>query len=444
LTVGVAQPANPANPPSSTNPDGALNELMVIRTDGKVAIGTNAIDSYSTLANTVVVATTADTGISVVSDPSKTGNLYFADGTQGSQQKAGFVSYDHTKREMTLGAGGNGALAVTAQGNVGIGTTAPRSVLEADASAPGGLGPVLTLTNLGGGVDAAAAIDFNTFPPSSQGSYNPSSRIEAVDDGGWANDIVFLSNNPGSPNNGLTERFRITSQGSVGIGTSAPGFKLDITDRIRLRQGPSGTAGLWLFQTAPNQDRAFIGMAGDTQVGLWGNTGATWGLVMDTSTGNVGIGIGATSPAAKLDVGGSVHASGFPTSSDRRFKANMAPITEALQKIESIHGVIFDWNELYQSLGRSTGRREIGVIAQDVEKVFPELVSTWHEEEYKAVDYGRLAAVLVEGIKELKVKNEELERRVAALEGSLNEGNGRAVRDTAALRSRSRGGSKPQ
>ena len=417
-------------------------------------------------------------------------------------------------------AGYSAKLTVLTNGNVGIGTTAPRSALEADVSAPGAVGPVLTLTNTGGQTGAGGAVDFNTFPPSSSGTYNPSSRIEAVDDGNFANDMVFSSNNPGAVNNGLIERVRITSQGSVGIGTSAPdgrlsvqgsggatyltvrdtatagggpweilmgvdanggivstmtnhdlqlrsggnlthvivktdgkvgigtlipGFILDVVDRIRLRGGPPGSAGLWLFTTTLNADHAFIGLATDNQVGFWGNTGAQWGLLMDTTTGNVGIGIQAAAPGQRLDVGGNVHASSFPTSSDQRFKTNVAPLTGALEKIDGIRGVVFDWNELYESLGRSTGRREIGVIAQDVEKVFPELVSTWHEEGYKAVDYGRLTAVLVEAIKELKAKNEALERRVDALEKSLGEApSERAQNGSPAQRGRSRRAGGPE
>ena len=50
-------------------------------------------------------------------------------------------------------------------------------------------------------------------------------------------------------------------------------------------------------------------------------------------------------------------------------------------------------------MGRSTGQRENGVIAQEVESVFPELVTSWGDEGYKAVDYGRLTGVLIEAIK---------------------------------------------
>jgi hypothetical protein len=63
------------------------------------------------------------------------------------------------------------------------------------------------------------------------------------------------------------------------------------------------------------------------------------------------------------------------------------------------------------SLGCPPGGQGIGVIAQEVEAVFPELVTTWGEEAYKAIDYGRLAAVLVEAIKVLTQRIEAVEGR---------------------------------
>jgi hypothetical protein len=69
---------------------------------------------------------------------------------------------------------------------------------------------------------------------------------------------------------------------------------------MRVRQGGDSSAGIWFFQTPEQQDRAFVGMATSSQVGFWGNTGAQWGLVMDTGTGNVGIGTQST--GAKLNV----------------------------------------------------------------------------------------------------------------------------------------------
>jgi hypothetical protein len=95
-----------------------------------------------------------------------------------------------------------------------------------------------------------------------------------------------------------------SGEGRVGIGTASPGHALDVVGRARIRQStpPSGgnTAGIWFYQETPNDDRAFIGMRNDDFVGLYGQQGAGWGLVMDVATGNVGI--DALDPAAKLHV----------------------------------------------------------------------------------------------------------------------------------------------
>jgi hypothetical protein len=155
-------------------------------------------------------------------------------------------------------------------GNLGIGTGAPRSLVEAEASAPGALGPVLTLTNTGGNPNAAAALDLNTFAPASTGTYNPSSRIEAVDTGNYANDIVFLSNRPGAANNGLVERMRITADGLTLPGSSAgPGdltfpskitapVGLTIAGNVTVSAAASGALGpsLTLTNTAGNPNAA--------------------------------------------------------------------------------------------------------------------------------------------------------------------------------------------
>ncbi len=85
----------------------------------------------------------------------------------------------------------------------------------------------------------------------------------------------------------LTIQSNLQVNGRVGIGTAAPGFALDVGDRARVRQGASPSAGIWFYQTAAANDRAFVGMATDTQVGFWGNTGANWGLTMDTTNGLV-------------------------------------------------------------------------------------------------------------------------------------------------------------
>jgi hypothetical protein len=149
-------------------------------------------------------------------------------------------------------------------------------------------------------------------------------------------------------------------------------------------------------------------------------------MVIEDATGDVGI--GTSTPGYRLDVAGTCHASSFPTSSDARFKENVEQLTGVLDRLDRVRGVKFDWNSRYEALGRATGHREIGVIAQEIEKEFPELVTTWGDEDYRAVDYGRMAGVFIEAIKELRAENEGLRRRIDALEQKIEAGASRGIK----------------
>jgi hypothetical protein len=108
---------------------------------------------------------------------------------------------------------------------------------------------------------------------------------------------------------------------------------------------------------------------------------------------------GATSNTVVIAAGGDVTITGqvsapnFNSTSDVRLKENIQPIEGALEKVMSLAGVEFDWIE--------SSEHTIGVIAQQVEEVLPELVHT-NEEGYKSVSYGNLTALLIEAVKELK------------------------------------------
>ncbi len=92
-------------------------------------------------------------------------------------------------------------------------------------------------------------------------------------------------------------------------------------------------------------------------------------------------------------------------SSDQRLKENITNIDNAVDIVKQLNGVRYDWTEAYiESKGGEDGtfvrKQDIGVIAQEVEKVFPEIVAE-NSGGYKAVKYERLVAVLIEAIKEL-------------------------------------------
>ena len=96
-------------------------------------------------------------------------------------------------------------------------------------------------------------------------------------------------------------------------------------------------------------------------------------------------------------------------SSDERLKENLEPIGSAVEKVGQLTGYTFDWIPM-EGIHVHSGH-DIGVIAQEVEKVFPEVVAN-RENGYKAVKYEKLVSVLIEGIKELKQEVETLKAKV--------------------------------
>lgn len=127
----------------------------------------------------------------------------------------------------------------------------------------------------------------------------------------------------------------------------------------------------------------------------------TGALVVD---GGVGI-------AKTLNVGEDIVAF---ASSDERYKDLITPIENPNEKIKLLSGNTFVWNDKHEVF---KGKKDIGVIAQEVEKVLPEIVET-RDNGYKAVKYEKIVALLIES-------NKELIKRVEDLEGSLSAEKGR-------------------
>lgn len=92
-------------------------------------------------------------------------------------------------------------------------------------------------------------------------------------------------------------------------------------------------------------------------------------------------------------------------SSDKRLKDNLTKIEASLEKVSKLNGYSFDWNDNQQSYSG----HDYGVVAQEVEAIFPELVRT-RDNGYKAVKYEKLIPVLIEAIKELNIKVSKLEK----------------------------------
>ena len=115
-----------------------------------------------------------------------------------------------------------------------------------------------------------------------------------------------------------------------------------------------------------------------------------------------------------LSVTGSISATGNITafaSSDERLKTNILPIVQPLEKINKISGVEFDWVEGFEEVHNFEGH-DVGVIAQQVEPILPEITRLNKINGYWGVKYEKLTPLLIEGIKELSKKVEELENKL--------------------------------
>ncbi|MGW5361460.1 tail fiber domain-containing protein [Actinopolymorpha pittospori] len=140
--------------------------------------------------------------------------------------------------------------------------------------------------------------------------------------------------------------------------------------------------------------------------------------------GNSSSGARKVSVWDRLEVWGPSCATSFCNISDRRLKTGIVAITDALERVSRLRGVSFRWRTDQPDTSPAAtapAGPQLGVVAQEVAEVFPELVSsTGPDDQHLGVDYSGLTAVLLEAVKELKADNERLRQRVDALEGVVS------------------------
>ncbi len=328
---------------------------------------------------------------------------------------------------------------ITSTGNVGIGTTAPEQKLELNSAAhptivtssasddcsiafKKGVGATPTW-RIGRDTSNSDALSFAYLVdgyPSLTGSYkavittagnvgigtdSPSQKLDIVGKMKISDDIILAQTNGrldydnGNSNGALrfhstsgnTERMRITSAGNVGINITNPGQKLTVvgdgsgtSDVVRIIHGNGSHTGNGLSIRSANTGKAIF---------LEGSVGAGFAEITTAYNAN-----------PNIRTSGDVVAY---ASSDKRFKDNLEVIQNPINKIHKLNGYTFDWNDK-QDVYKG---KDYGVVAQEVEKVMPELVDTRFDG-YKAVKYEKLVPLLIESIKELKTEIEQLKKQI--------------------------------
>ena len=245
-----------------------------------------------------------------------------------------------------------------------------------------------------------------------------------------------------------TERVTILNNGNVGIGTVTPDTKLHVDQQTNgfnvpmvVRNSASNTNGDVVGIGLVNEQVEYgnfykAAMVHERTAGF--GVGKLHFLVDDAGDANSvaltesrmtilpdgNVGIGTTAPSVKLEVDGDVtisgkfNSNGIQESSDMRFKKDISNLEGALDNVMKLQGVSYNWRIEEFPTKNFSDRTEIGVIAQELEKVYPELVST-DSKGYKSVQYSHLVPVLIEAIKEQQNTIEGLNGTVTGLTSSI-------------------------
>lgn len=211
--------------------------------------------------------------------------------------------------------------------------------------------------------------------------------------------------------------------GNAGIGTSVPAYQLTLGGTGSVF-GVENTAVFTAKNSAATYEQYFWPRWSDNimymNYGSGGfnirNNSSALTMFM-SNAGDVGIGMVPTG-SYKVEVSGRLKTTGINETSDIRLKKNVLAIDNALAKVQQLRGVSYEWRvDEFKDKGLDT-RPQIGLIAQEVEKIFPQLVGT-DNAGFKSVEYSKVVAVLIEAIKEQQKLIEAQQREIVSQQAEI-------------------------
>ena len=392
------------------------NSRMVVLGNGNVGIGTTSprtkleVGTNGSLGSVTnkVISTTFDGGYSLLNSLQYNVNAFigttfgttdiFAQ-TSGEVLKNFYVglvsdnSYFNGSR-YSITQGGAERFTVYQGGNVGIGTASPAAKLHIDLanSATEQVGMLMNTVNNSNGAGLTLSFGFN----SGSGTTPNGGAIAVLKNATGRTDFAFRNC---LANGAATEKMRIQGDGNVGIGTTSPNTQLEIYN------GNDQPATLRLSSTVSDGDAVAAIISFSNDAGGGGVQGRIENIATEDDASYYKFYTDDTSSSSMtLDESGNMTIAGTLTQgSDVRLKENIKPIESALDKVKQMQGVEFN------KINSST--KEIGVVAQEIEKIIPELVLE-DKEGIKSVAYSNITAVLIEAIKEQQKQIEELKQQL--------------------------------
>ena len=364
--------------------NGHTNLAMTIDSSQNVGIGNtvaSTINSANSGGRLVVGDGSGNEGITIYSGNGgdEYGILYFADGTSGASTYQGWMAYIHDANALTLATSGSEKMRITSEGNMVIGRT---SVLRAAGDGR------TTFSIAGTGSADYAEIQLGNYGTSGNdqglgfiGFHDGTSQNALIgcyrESGtGDANMRFFTSSSGGS----VLERMRITSAGTVGINGTSPGARFYV-----LEASTNEAAGFFVSDNDSGVEALIVradSSSGDRNLIKFFNGGSHVGTISYNGTTVT-----------------------YGSASDRRAKKNIVDFNNGLSLLNQLEVKKFDWK-----IGQ---KNEVGIIAQDLEKIIPNVVVKGDDKEEVdtlwQVDYQRLVPYLIKAVQELSAKVEALE-----------------------------------
>lgn len=383
------------------NVSGTITDLVHIVDSGNVGIGTSEPSENLTLFSVAE----AKLGL-------KTSNQAYV---------LRLLESDGSIRLTRTVSGNTDFITVTNAGNVGVGTTVPQYKVDVvgDVNVSGNYlingvplnistGEIVTAVNLGnGGYEVFSAkvgseLQFRRLYPGT------GVNITSTDVG------LFISSTGGGGSGEANTASNLDTPGAAAVFASKVGVDLQFR-RI------AGGTGIEVTEY-PN----YITIAATGGGGGGGGGGTPIDVIDDTTTDAnryITFSNQAASTLTQLYVSsgkllynpnsGIVTGVDFVSTSDARLKNVLGPIDDSLGRLSQINGVRYTWNALAEQRGILNNSEQIGVLAQEVEAVLPQAVT--EADGYKSVNYDKLVPVLIEAIKQLNIKVEDLQKQLANL-----------------------------
>ncbi|MHB8267489.1 tail fiber domain-containing protein [Bradyrhizobium sp.] len=375
--------------------------------------------------------------------------LYYCDGTSTWQtvgggsgtvtsSSAGQVAYYQSTGTTVIGT----STLNISSGNVGIGTTSPTNLLSLSGSAAQTIWMERNPTSNTAGNNLTVQASGATSGATNKNGGNLV-LSSGTSTGTGTSQIQFQTSNAGSSgttDSSATTQMTITGAGNVGIGTATPNANLAVAGNVAFGAVSNTNAGAWPFTVHMGTDvninfRNESSVAAIQSINDAGSAGANLVLDAPNTIFTHNVGIANTSPSYTLQVNGSVAGtSAYVNTSDMRLKKNILPLDIGLNIVTQLKPVTFEWKDEAVKRLRSTGAdgkplklpvedrgrydpamqgKQIGFIAQDVEKILPSVIVTEpNAEKTKGMKYSELIPVLVKAIQEQQAEIDDLKKRI--------------------------------